>query len=151
MFLTTFLTRSHNKSLESHIKHLCSNKYLCHNNKISIRTYNYLLILLVKSLSNTLIVYNILMSEPPPAVCFGEEEESEEDDGEDDVQVFGPGRDLWRYSGRWWSIQAAGVNKATANTDMMKKLCCQRQKKSVFIISITKLMRYFKHHRTSSG
>lgn len=52
----------------------------------------------------------------------GEGENAEGHD-EDGVEVLGLGRDFWRYSGRWWRIQAAGVNMATANTDMTKKLC----------------------------
>lgn len=41
-----------------------------------------------------LLIVNMLMCELPPAV------RGEEEDDEDDVQVLGLWRALWRYSGR---------------------------------------------------
>lgn len=33
-----------------------------------------------------------------------------------------------RYSGRWCRIHPAGSRRAVANTDMMKKLCCEEKR-----------------------
>lgn len=35
-----------------------------------------------------------------------------------------------RYSGRWCRIHPAGSRRAVANTDMMKKLCCEEHEDS---------------------
>lgn len=53
----------------------------------------------------------------------GEEEKVMPSHGAPTPPHEGGERGLLRYSGRWCMIQPAGASMATANTNMMKKLC----------------------------